>query len=113
MSLTLAAEAPPLTIHDDGSIRVAGTRFLLDVLIASHVNWGWSAEKIAAEYDTLQLADVYAVLAYYYRHRAEVEAYLARRDAEAADLRRQIEARQGPQPQREVWLAKLKAKRGE
>lgn len=65
MSLTLAAEVPPLTIHDDGSIRVTGTRFLLDVLIASHVNWGWSAEKIAAEYDTLRLADVYAVLAYY------------------------------------------------
>jgi hypothetical protein len=40
----------------------------------------------------LDLADVYAVIAYYLRHRDEVRAYLKRREEEAEALRAKIEA---------------------
>jgi hypothetical protein len=38
---------------------------------------GASPEEIAAEYDSVALADVYAVLTYYLRHQDDVKAYLA------------------------------------
>jgi hypothetical protein len=47
-------------------------------------------------YDTLELTDVYAIIAYYLRHRAEVGEYLKRRNAEAAALRATIEAGRPP-----------------
>ena len=43
-------------------------------------------------YDTLLLADVHAAIAYYLRHKGEVQAYLKRRAAEAETLRARIEA---------------------
>lgn len=55
----------------------------------------------------MSLPDVYAVIAYYLRHRAEVEHYLATRASEHADLRREIEARPGYQDLRARLLARL------
>ena len=37
-------------------------------------------EAIAQRYPTATLADIYAVVAYYLRHRQEFEAYLAERE---------------------------------
>jgi hypothetical protein len=45
-------------------------------------------------YPTLSLADVHGVLAYYYRHQAEVDAYLRRRREEADRRQQEIEATQ-------------------
>jgi hypothetical protein len=39
------------------------------------------------------LADVYGSIAYYLRHTTEVDAYIAAREREADDLRREVEAR--------------------
>lgn len=111
MELTFAAEAPPLTVDAGGAVRVGGTRVTLEMVIAAHRR-GLSAEQIAERYETLAVGDVYAVLGYYFRHRAAVDAYMDRCDAEAAGVRRQVEERQGPQPPREVWLARLEARRG-
>ncbi|MFO0967166.1 MAG: hypothetical protein U0793_16500 [Gemmataceae bacterium] len=45
-------------------------------------------------YDTLNLPDVYGVIVYFLRHRAEIED-LARRDEKAEEVRDRIESRQG------------------
>ena len=113
MSLTIAAEAPPLTVLENGAIRVTGTRMPLEVLIHSYVDWRWSAEKIAEQYDTLTLADVYAVLAYYHRHRPEVEAYIAAEDEKAEALKREIRASQRPPPTRTELLQRRAFRVGE
>jgi hypothetical protein len=79
----------------------------LDTLINEFEN-GADPEGIVSAYPTLQLADVYAVIAYYLRHPDEVKDYLQRREAEAADLRREIESRQ---PGRAGLRAELLARR--
>ena len=109
MELSLTLEPPPLTAHDDGSVRVGGSRVLLEVVIAAHTIWGWSAERIAREFDTTTLADIYGVLRYYHTHRAEVDAYLARRDAEGDAVKAKIEATQRPFPSRAELLARRAA----
>lgn len=51
-------------------------------------------ETIVERFPSLQLADVYAVIASYLRHKMEVDAYLGRRQQEAAEMRAKVEATQ-------------------
>ena len=65
------------------------SRVALEVIIAEHKK-GATPERIAEEYDTLHLADVYAAIAYYLRHAEEVAAYLERRREEAAAMQKKV-----------------------
>lgn len=97
----------PLVFPDDGSaIRVTGTRLTLDAIVGAF-NRGATAEEIAQEYPAISLPDVYAVIAYYLRHRDEVEGYLATRAGEHTELRREIEARPEYQDLRKRLLARI------
>ncbi len=55
-----------------GKPRIAGHRITVQNIVIWHERMGKSADEIAAEYD-LTLADVYAALAYYFDHRAEID----------------------------------------
>ncbi len=55
-----------------GKPRIAGHRITVQAVAIWHERLGRSADEIAAEYD-LTLADVYAALAYYFDHRAEID----------------------------------------
>ena len=44
-------------------------------------------------FSSLDLADVYAVISYYLRHRSKIEAYVRRRREQADEVRRENEAR--------------------
>lgn len=52
-------------------------------------------EAISQRYPALTLADSHAVIAYYLRHRDELESYLEEREQEAAAVQGRIEAQQG------------------
>jgi len=106
MPLTLHADPVPLRVDETGTIRVGPSRVTLDVLLADYRS-GLSPEEIVRQLDTLDLADVYAAIAYYHRHRDEVEEYLRRREAEAEALRARIEA---GQPNRAELKAELSAR---
>jgi uncharacterized protein (DUF433 family) len=93
--LDLTPQPVPLTRLPDGTLRVTGTRISLDSVIDSHKQ-GESPEEIVDAYDSLKLADVYAVISHYLNHTDEVETYLNAREKEAEELRRQIEATQPP-----------------
>ena len=92
MSLTVAADPTPLRVDSSGAVRVGQTRVLLDLVIGGY-NREWSAEEIVERYPSLQLADVYAVIGYYLRHRDEVDEYLRERERKADEIRRLSEAR--------------------
>ncbi|HWQ14972.1 MAG TPA: DUF433 domain-containing protein [Roseiflexaceae bacterium] len=96
MGLTTAAEPIPLETDPSGTVRVGGTRPTLETLLAAYAR-GDSPEGIAAAFSGLQLADVYAVITYYLRHRPEIDAYLRAQEVRAAEVRAKIEARQGEQ----------------
>ena len=57
-----------------------------EVVVEQYDN-GMTPEDLVRAYDTLELADVHAVIAYYLRHKDEVTAYLKRRKEEADALR--------------------------
>jgi uncharacterized protein (DUF433 family) len=67
---------------------------LVDLVIHAFQD-GATPEAIVQRYPTATLADIYAVIAYYLRHREDIEAYLAEREQQAQEVRQRIESHQG------------------
>jgi uncharacterized protein (DUF433 family) len=86
----------PLSRDASGVILVSSTRVTLDTIIARY-HQGDTPEAIHEGFPTVPLTDIYAVIAYYLAHQAEVDAYIARRDAERERLRQEIEASYTPE----------------
>jgi len=109
MSLSLESPPLPLRIDADGTARVGATRVTLDTVMAAF-DQGATPEEIVQSYPTLDLGDVYAVIAYCIRCRPEVDAYLRRRQEEAQVLRQAVESRFSRQGIRERLLARRAAR---
>jgi uncharacterized protein (DUF433 family) len=107
-SLAIQADRPPLRVDEGEVIRIGKSRVSLDIVIEQYEK-RTTPEDIVRAYDTLELADVHAAIAYYLRHRDEVRAYLKRREAEAEALRAKIEAER-PRVSREELLARRTAR---
>jgi uncharacterized protein (DUF433 family) len=104
--MTIHQDSVPLRIDEADAIRVGNTRVLF-VLVVFAYKRGATAEQIVEMYTSLDLADVYAVIAYYLRHRDEVEHYLEEWDAAGDRIREQWEAKRGQQPNlREIMTAR-------
>ena len=85
----------PLRVDETGTIRVGNTRITLDVLLGFLLRGVQPEQMVSTEwYPTLSLADVHGVLAYYYRHQAELDEYLQSRREEADTRQQEIEATQ-------------------
>jgi hypothetical protein len=105
--LTVTGSAPGW-MDENADIYAGRSHVLLSTIIEEH-KAGASPEEIARGYDTLPLADINGVIAYYLRYRAAVDAYLSRREREAEELRQKIEAQQPSNPElkaqiRTRWL---------
>jgi uncharacterized protein (DUF433 family) len=105
---SFAAEPPPLRMNGDGVILVGKTRVPLDTVVGEYED-GATPEEIVQSFSSLDLADVYAVISYYLRHRGEVEAYLKRRREQAVQVRRENEARFPPEGVRERLLSRRRS----
>ena len=106
--LSLHTEHSPLRLDEGGAVRVGNTRVSLDLIVEQYEN-GMTPEDMIRAYDTLALADVHAVIAYYLRHKDEVQAYVKGRAQEAETLRAAIEAER-PRVSREDLIARRSAK---
>lgn len=106
--LPLHADPPPLRLDEGGAVRIGNSRISLDLVVEQYEN-GMAPEDMVRAYDTLVLADVHAVIAYYLRHRDEVRAYLKRRADEAEALRTKIEAER-PRVARQELLVRRSAR---
>jgi len=95
----------PLFTDPHGAIRIRGTRVLLDVIVTAF-RAGATAEEIVQKFPTLQLPDVYQVIAYYLNHIPEIDSYLSQRQVEATALRTEIEQRFDPVGLRARLLAR-------
>jgi len=75
-----------------GRPRVAAHRITVHDIVVWHEHLGLSPDQIAVDYG-LTLADVHAALAYYYDHRAEIDASIEADEVFVADLRRRTPSR--------------------
>ena len=70
-----------------GKPRIAGHRITVQDIVVWHERMGMSADEICAAYD-LSLADVYAALAYYFDHRADIDQRIEESEAFVEELRK-------------------------
>lgn len=105
-SVAVGPEPVPLTRDAAGRLMVVGTRVPLDTLVTAFGR-GDSPESIHESYPTVPLADIYAIFTYCLRHRAEVNAYLAERAEQRADIRAEVETRFPPEGLRARLLARM------
>jgi uncharacterized protein (DUF433 family) len=70
-----------------GKPRIDGHRITVQNVAIWHDRLGRSADEIASEYD-LELADIYAALAYYFAHREEIDASIREGRAFIEEMRR-------------------------
>lgn len=93
----------PLRLDDAGAIRIGNTRVLLDTIVTAF-NMGTPSEKIADQFDAVSLTQIYQVIGYYLANKEAVDAYLAKREAEALCLRYEAEF---PQSTKEALLKQI------
>lgn len=105
MTILISAQPIPLTLDADGVIRITGSRVTLDTVVSAFLE-GATAEEIVQQYPSLELADVYAVIGYYLRRRADVDKYLQERQKISQQVRRQNEDRFDPAGVRARLLAR-------
>lgn len=104
--MTLNTCKIPLQEDATGTIRVENTRVTLDTVVLAFRE-GATAEEIAERFPAISLSGVYAAIAFYLQNRTEVDAYLARREAEAEQIRVKIESRPETKDFRERLLARI------
>ncbi len=110
MLLNIVTDPNPLRVDSGGAIRVGKCRVLFE-LVVHEFQRGQTPEQIVHSFDTLDLADVYAAIAFYLRHKDEVDQWMREMDAEAEKLRAMIEASQPDsrafrEMLRQRWLAR-------
>lgn len=105
--LPFPADPLLLRVDEGGAVRVGKSRISLDLVVEQYDS-GMTPEDMVRAYDTLEWADVHAVIAYLLRHRNEVRAYLEQRKAEAKAKRGEIEADR-PNVSREALRSRAKA----
>jgi uncharacterized protein (DUF433 family) len=102
-SMNFEPEAPPLHLDDGGTCRVARTRVTLESIL-SLFRRGDTAQEIHQAFPTVPLSEIYATIAYYLKHKEEVDAYLKEAEEIEERVRRQIDS-QFPEELREKIAA--------
>ena len=107
MNVSIVTKPVPLHLDAAGVLRVGNTLVSLDSVLAAFHD-GATPEEIVQQYDTLSLADVYAVISYYLEHQSDLDSYLAARHTHREQLRQEIETRHPPHGIRQRLLARRK-----
>ena len=103
MTTLETTQTVPLTLIEDGTIRITGSRVSLDSIV-HHFKLGATPEQIAHKFPSLQLAYIYAAITYYLNHREAVEEYLRQQEAEGDAIQQRLEA----DPQYQTAMAELR-----
>lgn len=70
-----------------GKPRLAGTRIRVQDVVIWHERMNLSADEIASKHPQASLAAIYAALAYYHDHRAEIDEQMRRGEELVEELR--------------------------
>lgn len=69
-----------IEIDKTGVPHITGTTMKVVELVSSHLAYGWSPEELRFQYPHLTLGEIYAALAYYWDHKAEMDEDMERRE---------------------------------
>jgi uncharacterized protein (DUF433 family) len=81
----------PLRQDERGSIRVTASRVTLDTIVHRY-QVGDTIEEIHEGFPTVSIAQIKAILEWYFKHQAEADEYLEEVEAEGEKLRQEIES---------------------
>lgn len=77
-----------IVLDASGVPRISGTTTKVVELIQEQLAYGWSAEELRFQHPHLSLGQIHSALAYYWDHQAELDQDIARRLANADELRK-------------------------
>jgi uncharacterized protein (DUF433 family) len=99
---------PYVRIDENGVMRVAASRVMLDSVVAAFQQ-GHSPETIRQQYPALTLEEVYGAITHYLAHFDEVTQYLRRQDAVWQEWRAKSEQSPNPAVERLRALQQVQA----
>ena len=65
-----------IEMDENGVARITGSRIKVQHLVLERQTEGWTPEEIQAQHPHLTLGQIYAAFAYYFDHKAEVDAQI-------------------------------------
>jgi uncharacterized protein (DUF433 family) len=99
-------EAVPLNQWDDGSIRVIGSRLMLDTLV-HRFQVGDTLEEIHEGFPWVNIAQIKAIIGWYFDNKAEADEYLREGEEKAEKIRLEMQSR----PESIEFIKKLRSRR--
>jgi uncharacterized protein (DUF433 family) len=79
--------APHITMDEQGRPWVEGTNTKVIEVVSDYLAYGWSPEEMHRHHPHLPLVKLYAAMAYYFDHQAEIDAEIARDLKQIAQMR--------------------------
>lgn len=89
MPLIIQSPPVPLKLDEHGIARVGATRVTLESVLCCFHD-GATAEEIAQKYPSLDLGDVYTVIAFCLKNRQAVDEYIRMSDRMADEVRQHV-----------------------
>jgi uncharacterized protein (DUF433 family) len=104
--MTKAQAVPHIGLDDRGRPWIDDTNVKVIEVALDHLAYGWDAETIQENYPHLSLAQVYAALAWYYDHQAEMDAEIQNQEERI----RALKAASKPSPLQQRLAAERRRK---
>jgi uncharacterized protein (DUF433 family) len=93
-----------ITIDDHGIARLGGTGMKVVLLVETWKTGGSTPQSLHEAHPHLTMAQIHAVLAYYYDHQSEIDAEIERRTREIEAARASAEETPGRKKLRDMGL---------
>jgi len=78
---------PHIWMDEQGRAWIDDVNVKVIEIVLDHIAYGWTAEAIQENHQTLTLAQVYAALAWYYDHQAHLDEEIERQSERLQALR--------------------------
>ena len=85
--ITKVETVPHIRLDEQDRPWIDDTNIKVIEVALDHLAYGWNAETIQENHPHLSLAQVYAALAWYYDHQAQMDAEIERQDERLRALR--------------------------
>jgi uncharacterized protein (DUF433 family) len=88
--MPLPTVTPHIRTDEQGRPWIDDSNVKVIEVVLDHVAYGWSAEEIHAQHSHLSLGQIYAALAYYYDHQAELDGQIEQSRCQADALAAEV-----------------------